>query len=72
MCAFPGSIAEMVEKLVRADVAQRVTFLQHAGDIAHERSWLMIHGDFGRILLCVWYRPPCTGEIWSIHGFIDE
>ena len=57
---------------VRSDVEQRVTFLQHARDLTHERSWFTIHGDIGPVLLCIWYRPPSPGETSSIHGFIDE
>ncbi len=55
-----------------SDVEQRVTLLQHAKDLEHERFWLLIHADIGPVLLCVWYRPPCAGEIGSIHGFIEE
>ena len=57
---------------VRSDVEQRATLLQHAKDLEHERSWLLIHADIGPVLFCVWYRPPCAGEIGSIHGFIEE
>ena len=37
-----------------------------------ERSWHIIHCDFGPVLLCVWYRPPKPGEIASIQRFEAE
>ena len=37
-----------------------------------ERSWHIVHCDFGPVLLCVWYRPPVRGEIESIRRFAAE
>ena len=54
------------------EVASSITLLEHAADETHERSWHAIHADLGPILLCVWYRPPCPGEIASIIAFETE
>ena len=54
----------------RADVASQVV---HIGDsLVHERSWHVVHTDNGPILFGVWYRPPCRGEVLSIHSLEDE
>ena len=49
------------------------------GSIAHiadslccERSWHVLHSDHGPILIGIWYRPPCYGEVDSIHTFLEE
>ena len=31
-----------------------------------ERLWFLIHCDIGPLLLGVWYRPPCPGDISAI------
>ena len=54
------------------EVASCITMLEHAVDDTHERSWHVIHADLGPILLCIWYRPPCPGEISSIVAFEAE
>ena len=54
------------------EVAPCITLLEHAQDLSHERSWFAIHADLGAVLLCVWYRPPCRGEIASIQAFERE
>ena len=46
-------------------VALQIVLLEHSKD--HERSWHAIHTDIGPVLCCVWYRPPCPGEIDSIR-----
>ena len=53
-------------------IAACITLLEHAADIHHERSWHALHGDLGPVLLCIWYRPPCPGEIGSIIAFENE
>ena len=37
-----------------------------------ERLWFLLHCDVGPMLLCVWYRPPCPGDISGISTFHDE
>ena len=54
------------------EVASCITLLEHATDHTHERSWHAIHADLGPILLCIWYRPPCHGEVQSIKAFVAE
>ena len=45
----------------------------HVGDSSvDERSWHIVHGDCGPILLCLWYRPPNIGELESIQRFEQE
>ena len=45
----------------------------HIGDsIIHERFWHVVHVDNGPMLLGVWYRPPCRGEIQSIYSLEEE
>ena len=52
---------------VRDDIRDKVV---HIGDSpVDERSWHIIHCDFGPVLLCVWYRPPRPREIDSILRF---
>ena len=54
----------------RADVASQVV---HIGDsLIHERSWHVVHVDNGPMLLGVWYRPPCRGEVQSIYSLEEE
>lgn len=37
-----------------------------------ERSWHMVHTNQGALLLAVWYRPPCYGELDSIRSLRSE
>ena len=37
-----------------------------------ERLWFVLHCNVGPVLLCVWYRPPCPGDISAISTFNDE
>ena len=47
--------------------------VSHLGDSdTHERSWHTLHSDYGPLLICIWYRPPCYGEIESLHAFVSE
>ena len=48
-------------------VEQSVVHL--ADSPADERSWYIIHADSGPILLCLWYRPPDSGETASVQRF---
>ena len=50
-------------------IAACITLLEHASNEDHERSWHALHGDLGPVLLCIWYRAPCRGEIESINAF---
>ena len=54
------------------ELAECITLLVHASDDTHERSWHALHGDLGPVLLCVWYRPPSSGEVGSINAFEAE
>lgn len=53
-----------VAAFARASIAQRIT--------VYERSWHTIHTDRGPDLFAVWYRPPCYGEVGSIHSLEQE
>ena len=53
-------------------LADCTTLLEHASDDTHERSWHVLQGDFGPVVLCVWYRPPTSGEVLSISAFEAE
>ena len=45
----------------------------HVGNSeAHERSWFIVHSDQGPILLGLWYRRPCRGEILSVTSLSEE
>ncbi len=48
------------------------TVVHLADSKTDERSWFVIHADSGPLLLCLWYRPPNTGEIDSIRRFETE
>ena len=37
-----------------------------------ERSWHIVHCDFGPVLVCVWYSLPVRGEPDSIRRFTAE
>ena len=55
---------------VRDDFRDKVV---HKGDSPiDERSWHIVHCDFGPVLFCVCYRPPIRGEIESIRRFAIE
>ena len=54
----------------RDDFAENVV---HIGDSpSDERSWHIVHCDFGPVMLCLWYRPPKQGEIQTIRRFEQE
>ena len=45
----------------------------HVGDSGtDERSWHLIHCDFGPLLVGLWYRPPSHYETASIERFGEE
>ena len=37
-----------------------------------EKSWHVLHSDQGPVGICVWYRPPSSGEIESIQSLDDD
>ena len=45
---------------VRDDFRDKIVHI--ADSPIDERSWHIIHCDFGPVLLCVWYRQPARGE----------
>ena len=51
-------------------IVEQVIFLDHS--VEHERSWHTLLTDIGPVLCGVWYRPPCAGEVASIHGCENE
>ena len=51
-------------------VSPQVVLLEHSKEF--ERSWHTIHTDIGPVLCCVWYRPPCVGEVQSIRACDEE
>ena len=54
-----------------ADVfSSQIALSEHS--VEYERSWLTIHSEIGPVLLGVWYRPPCSGEVGSIKACEDE
>ena len=38
----------------------------------YERSWHVIHGNSGPILVCVWYRRPEASEVAYVKRFEQE
>ena len=38
----------------------------------YERSWHILHTDFGALCVGLWYRPPAHGEVGSIHSLASE
>ena len=54
----------------KAGFEQSIVLL--ADSPSDERSWCIVHADSGPLLLCLWYRPPCSGEIASISRFQVE
>ena len=48
----------------------QVILCEHGGE--YERSWLTIHSEIGPVLLGVWHRSPCNGEVGSIKACEDE
>ena len=59
-----------VMAFARTSIASHVTLI-YVSDVS-ERLWLQMHTDNGPYLLCVWYRPPCQGEVLSISSFGEE
>ena len=65
-----GSAHGGILLFARASIAP---YIVHIADSEHyERSWHIFHSHAGPVLLCLWYRPPCYGEIASILAFEDE
>ena len=49
------------------------TSIVHIADSpVDERSWHILHSDYGPILVCVWYRRPDYNELDSIRRFDQE
>ena len=45
----------------------------HVGtSLSYERTWHVYHSDQGPISICLWYRPPASGELESIRSIEDE
>ena len=55
---------------VRNDAAQTAVLLEHSEE--DERSWHLVHTAQGPVLLGVWYRPPCPGEVSSVDRLEQE
>ena len=50
---------------VRKDLAK---YTVHLGiSESAERVWVLLHSDLGPILIGLWYRLPCYGEVESIQ-----
>lgn len=65
-----GKTGGGIALFVRVAIAAQVV---HIGDsYKYERSWHIIHVDTGPILFCVWYRPPCKGEVQFIVTLEEE
>ena len=45
-----------IATFVRTRLSQQVTLLEKSE--CAEREWMLIHGQYGPVLLCNWYRPP--------------
>ena len=54
----------------KEDVAASAVLLKHSED--DERSWHTVHTAQGPLLLGVWYRPSCTGEVASVERLEEE
>ena len=54
----------------RANIVLYVIFLENSD--LDKRSWHVIHSDIGPVLLGIWYRPPCHGEIDNIRRLEQE
>ena len=65
-----GRLGGGIACFAQDDIAEQVIFLEHSVD--DERSWHTLLTDIGPVLCGVWYRPPCAGEIQSIHGCETE
>ena len=47
--------------------------IDHIGNSNNaERAWHILHTDGGPICFAVWYRPPHSGEVDTIHSLRDE
>jgi len=55
---------------VRKDVAKYA--VQLGNSECAERVWVLLHSDLGPILIGLWYRPPCYGEVGSIQSLDAE
>ena len=51
-------------------LAQSVVLVETSDN--HERFWVIVHTDHGPLLLALWYRPPCAGEVASITTLEEE
>ena len=54
----------------RTEVSDLVVKI-HEAEFA-ERFWTIFHSTCGLFLLACQYRPPCNGELDSIHSLEDE
>lgn len=52
------------------DIASQVVHVGYSE--IHERSWHIPHADSGPVLIGIWYRLPCRGEVAFIHCLEDE
>ena len=50
--------------LVLQELADRVVALIQSATA--ERLWVVAHTSRGPLLVAVWYRPPCPGEVASV------
>ena len=55
---------------VRSDAANNVVHLSDSATF--ERSWHLVFTNHGPLLLVLWYRPPCSGEVASIDALEEE
>ena len=55
---------------VRNDLAKYA--VQLGNSESAERVWVLLHSDLGPILIGLWYRPPCYGEVGSIQSLDAE
>ena len=65
-----GRQAGGIAVFVKASIKKMVVHIADSNDF--ERSWHIIHTNFGPVLFSVWYRPPCYGEVASIFAFETE
>jgi hypothetical protein len=54
----------------RNEISPDVVFLEKSE--VTERMWFYVHSQIGCVLLCVWYRRPCRGEVDSIVALRSE
>ena len=53
-----------------AQCAENITLLELSQ--TSERLWILVHSDYGPILVGGWYRPPVQGELDSIKTLREE